>query len=202
MAISKIVKINHINNLSDARYCAGMGVEMLGFSIDEGSKHYVSHDKFKEIRSWITGIKIVIETTESDVSTLLEKIETYSPDFVQISNPYLLPTLKSKIDKPLILSIEANQDADTIDITMQKCKPFVDYFLLESSSLTNFSGDWPDFLRLLSPQFPILLGFGISLQNVASITSAGIALNGSNEIRPGYTDFGDLMDILEKLEEE
>jgi len=31
---------------------------------------------------------------------------------------------------------------------------------------------------------------------------AGIALKGSEELRPGYTDYGELMDILESLETE
>jgi phosphoribosylanthranilate isomerase len=40
--LTKTVKISNVTNLSDARYCAGMGVEMLGFSIDEDSPNYIS----------------------------------------------------------------------------------------------------------------------------------------------------------------
>ena len=44
--LKTLIKVSNINNLSDARYCAGMGVEMLGFSMDE-----LSIEKFKEKKS-------------------------------------------------------------------------------------------------------------------------------------------------------
>ncbi len=200
MSLNTIVKISHVTNLSDARYCAGMGVEMLGFSVDESSKDFVSLQKLNEMRGWVTGVQVGIETTSSDLNIIVEKIETYNPDFIQITDPYLLTSLKSKTEKPIILSIEANQDADTIDIIMQKCKSLVNYFLLESNTIKHFDGDWPDFINLLTPHYPILLGFGISPQNVSSLSTAGIALHGGTEIRPGFSDFGELMDILEALE--
>ena len=43
--LSTIVKISQVTNLSDAGYCAGMGVEMIGFMIDEDSESYVSAQK-------------------------------------------------------------------------------------------------------------------------------------------------------------
>ena len=42
MGLKTLVKVSEVNNLSDARYCAGMGVEMIGFSLDE------NHPKFIE----------------------------------------------------------------------------------------------------------------------------------------------------------
>ena len=202
MSLSTVVKISQVTNLSDARYCAGMGVEMVGFMIDEDSESYVSSQKVNEIRSWLTGVKIVIESQNLDTESLLEAIEKYNPDYVQINNPYFISSLKAKTNKPIILSIEANQDADSIDIVMQKTASLVDYFLIESNTLTTFDRDWPDFLNLLSPHYPILLGFGITPQNARTLSSAGIALKGSTEIRPGFSEFGDLMDILEAIEED
>lgn len=200
MSLKTIVKVSQINNLSDARYCAGMGVEMLGFSVDESLNNFVSPQKLNEIRSWVTGVQIGIETLSTDINDIVEKIEIYNPDFIQIADPYLLTSLKAKTDKAIVLSIEACQDADTIDIILQKCKSLVNYFLLESNTLNHFDGDWPDFINLLTPQYPILLGFGITPQNAASFSTAGIALHGGTELRPGFSDFGDLMDILEALE--
>lgn len=204
--LKTVVKISNVTNLSDARYCAGMGVEMLGFSIDETAESYVDLKKFNDIRSWIAGVQIVAETELTEASLLLEKIERYQPNAIQISNAELLPWLKSETAKPLILKVEADQDADTIEDIMVQNAPYVTYFLLESSSDASLSGDWPDFLNTLSARFSILLGFGITTENASflldDVNISGIALRGSEEIRPGYKDFGDLMDVLEALEDE
>jgi phosphoribosylanthranilate isomerase len=83
----------------------------------------------------------------------------------------------------------------------------VDYFLLESSD---------DFSRLddatisqidsWSFKYPILLGFGISDKNVGQILAEtnieGIAIEGTEEERPGYKDFTEMMDLMEALEDE
>ncbi|MDF7820138.1 N-(5'-phosphoribosyl)anthranilate isomerase [Runella sp. MFBS21] len=200
------VKISNVTNLSDARYCAGMGVELLGFNIDDSSEYFVDLKKFQEIRAWIAGVPIVAQTATTDPTDLLEKLGKYQPDFIQISNPELLPWLKSETAKPLILKVDVDQDADDIEAILTKYAPYVTYFLLESSNNTSLDGDWPDFLKTLAQGFSILLGFGITPDNAAFLTEdyniTGIALTGSEEIRPGFKDFGELMDILEALEEE
>jgi phosphoribosylanthranilate isomerase len=204
--LKTVVKISNVTNLSDARYCAGMGVEMLGFSIDESAESFVDLKKFNDIRAWIAGVQIVAETELTDASLLLEKINHYQPNAIQISQAEMLPWLKSETAKPLILKVEADQDADIIEEILVKNAPYVTYFLLESSSDTSLAGDWQDFLNTLSARFSVLLGFGITTENAMflldDVNIAGIALRGGEEIRPGYKEFGDLMDVLEALEEE
>jgi phosphoribosylanthranilate isomerase len=41
MGLSIPVIVNSVNNLSDARYAAGMGVEFMGFEVDEDSDRYL-----------------------------------------------------------------------------------------------------------------------------------------------------------------
>ncbi|MFN8346720.1 MAG: N-(5'-phosphoribosyl)anthranilate isomerase [Spirosomataceae bacterium] len=204
--LKTIVKISNVTNLSDARYCAGMGVEMLGFSIDATAESFVDLKKFNDIRAWIAGVQIVAEIEAGEPDNLLETLEKYQPDAIQLSRADWLPWLKSEINKPLILRVEADSDADTIEELLVKNAPYVTYFLLESSSDTPLEGDWYDFLNTLSARFSILLGFGITAENanflLDDVNVSGIALRGGDEIRPGYKDFGDLMDILEILEEE
>jgi phosphoribosylanthranilate isomerase len=62
-------------------------------------------------------------------------------------------------------------------------------------------------LEQLGTEYPILIGFGLDNEfTVSALTellpNLGIALRGSDEIRPGYKDFGSMMDILEALEEQ
>lgn len=204
--LKTIVKISNVTNLSDARYCAGMGVEMLGFSIDETSDSFVDLKRFQDIRSWVAGVQIVAETDSDDAESVLEKLIRYQPDVIQVSHAGLLPRLKSETSKALILRVEADQDADTIEEIMADNVGYATYFLLESSSNAAFDGDWPAFLNTLASRFSILLGFGINTKNadflLDDVTIAGIALRGSEEIRPGFKEFGELMDVLELLEEE
>ncbi len=204
--LKTIVKISNVTNLSDARYCAGMGVEMIGFSMDETNDSHVDLKKFQDIRSWIAGVQIVVETDATDAEIILDKIAQYQPDAIQVSHAELLPWLKSETVKPLILQVEADQDADTIEEILDKNALFVTYFLLESSSDTALSEDWIDFLNTLSERFSVLLGFGINAEKATflldDLNITGIALRGSEEIRPGFKDFGELMDVLEALEEE
>jgi phosphoribosylanthranilate isomerase len=205
MSLITTVKIGQISNLSDARYCAGMGVEMLGFAIDETNPDYVSLAQYKQIRSWISGVKIVVETTDVFSEELWSKISSYEPDMIQVANSEAIAALKTKTDLPLILKIEANQDADNIDGLLTKNVDCVQYFLLESANEISFDGDWPYFSNQMGQQYPLLLGFGLTSDNVIGLLKdlplAGISLKGSQEIRPGFKDFGDLMDILEILEE-
>ena len=97
--LATLVKISNVTNLSDARYCAGMGVDMLGFSMDEFSPDYVDPSRFTAIRNWVVGVQIVGETTETDLARIGELIATYQPDLLQIEEAALLPSL-STLGKP------------------------------------------------------------------------------------------------------
>lgn len=201
--LKTIVKISNITNLSDARYCAGMGVEMLGFSMDS-----LAIERFNEIRNWVSGVQIVGETkadTWENVSALLAQ---YKPDVLQVSNAVLF---KSKPDTmgnlPLICSFDVSMGNIEAEIASayQTLEP--DYCLLESSDEFMFlEPDTLNQLNSVASRYPVLIGFGIKESNVNDIlkdlTPCGIALYGSNELRPGYKDFGEMMNILEVLEED
>ena len=44
MSLQTFVKVGEITNLSDARYCAGMGVDLLGFNVVENTPGYVDSE--------------------------------------------------------------------------------------------------------------------------------------------------------------
>ncbi|MFD1140305.1 N-(5'-phosphoribosyl)anthranilate isomerase [Larkinella insperata] len=205
MALKTIVKISNVTNLSDARYCAGMGVDLLGFSMDESSEQYVAPETFKEIRSWVAGLHIVGETTSIDPLEIERLLELYQPDVLQIEEPALLPYL-STFDSRLILK------ADLALLTLDQLETYfsaiqtdqVDYFLLESKGNFHLDDDLKAILQRLATHYPILLGTGFTAESVHDLLTElpiqGIALTGGDEDRPGSRDFGELMDILEALE--
>ncbi len=206
--LSTFVKISNVTNLSDARYCAGMGVDMLGFSIDENSSHHVAPKKYAEIRAWVAGVRLVAESSETDPKKLLALLTEYEFDALQVEDPDLLVYLKSELDKPLLLRVDVDHyEADELDALMGRYVAEVAYFLLESAHEAELTDEWKAYLVTLGREYPILLGFGLDQEMptpefVANLGIAGIALRGSAELRPGYKDFGALMDILEALEVE
>src|SRR5690349_969235 len=91
MALKTLVKVGKISNLSDARYCAGMNVDLLGFRVVTGQDHYVSPELFKEIRGWFTGPAIVAEAygiqKNEDLPAIIQQ---YLPDYIELAIPDLL----------------------------------------------------------------------------------------------------------------
>jgi len=191
------IKVSNLNNLSDARYCAGMGVEMLGFSMDE-----LDFDKFKEMRGWLAGVQIVGETNSNDISTIIDLVEKYQPDYLEVSDWQNIIEIQ-RIGKPIILKVDfatANLPA-----LFQATKGNIEYFLLENSDELGIVDDGIlSQLDAWSFLYPIILGFGIKESNANDLLEqtqlTGFALKGGNEIRPGITDNEKLMNILEILE--
>jgi phosphoribosylanthranilate isomerase len=204
--LTTLVKISNVTNLSDARYCAGMGVDMLGFSMDEEAPDYVDPKKFNEIKSWVAGIQIVGETTAIDPEQIEQLLATYQPDLLQVEEAALLPYLGS-FGKPLILRIDLSQiTLDQLDMLVHAGIEGAEYILLDSSVPAYLDGDLKTALQRFAGRYPVLLGTGISVENVHTLLDElpvkGIALRGGEEERPGNREFGELMDILEAIEEE
>ena len=203
MALKSFVKISGINNLSDARYCAGMTVDVLGFSFEPNHPNYMDPDKFTAIIEWLSGADFCAEFENSTAEEIKETLQQY-PDiqYIQIRNPNLLPALQL-LQKPNILrlpaeTLDSNQNLGEL---MESSSSDVAFFLFEDDD--NQAPD-VDMALTLAEQFPILLGFGLTKENVHLILEKsnlkGIALRGGDEIKPGYKDFDDLADILETLE--
>ncbi|WP_128544955.1 N-(5'-phosphoribosyl)anthranilate isomerase [Larkinella soli] len=211
MPLRTTVKISNVTNLSDARYCAGMGVDLLGFSMDAGTEQYVAPEKFNEIRSWVAGVHIVGETTSTDPLEIERLLGVYQPDVVQVEESALVPYLKS-FDRPVILKADLGQltldQLDALFAAGDRNDPPApaDYFLLESKGAIRLDDELKAALQRLAARYPVLLGTGVSAGNVHELLSElpiqGIALTGGDEESPGNKEFGEMMDILEALETE
>ena len=206
--LTRTVKISNVTNLSDARYCAGMGVEMLGFSIDEDSPNYISPKKFDDICSWLAGVNLVAETAQTNPENIINALSQYAVHSVQVESSGLLNYLHSELNLPLILRVSVDTyEANEISSILNRYEGDVSHFLLESDNNAQLSDEWIQVLGSLANEYPILVGFGLEDEySVTALTNLfptiGIALRGSEEIRPGYKDFGSMMDILEALEEQ
>jgi phosphoribosylanthranilate isomerase len=206
MALNTIVLVNQITNLSDARYCAGMGVEMLGFSLQAGQSQHISPAAFKEISGWVSGVKLVGEVTDLPVNELEELLLDYKVDLLQLNSLYYIEELDD-LPLPIIMRVMIDKDSveEKIISTLELYHQHVEYFLIDSEDFSLIDETNLRFLRDISKKYPILLGFGLTKANTKEaldrIQPAGIALKGGQEIRPGYKNFDELEEIFEQLED-
>ena len=203
MALDCIVKAGSISNLSDARYCAGMGVDFLGFNCDLGQPGFIDPGLYQEIASWISGVKFTAEFLTHDAAAIVHSLEHFRADLIEVSHHQLLVDLENT-GLPTMLRLPWGDQSDRL--------------------LPGFLEQWPDNLdylilefRHMPPEIPsdpvrALLNAGAQILVAADFRAdqvrpflerwspAGLALHGGDEIRPGERDFVALAEILEALE--
>jgi len=198
MPLGTFVKVGNITNLSDARYCAGMGVDMMGFCIDPENKNFVNPESFQEITKWVSLPHFVGEIMGSQ----LPIPDGYKFSFLQILDLSMLNSLSG--DFHFILSINTDELGNQeIEEQLAFSKEEVDYILLENTNREDLSDTELNSIMQWAISYPILLGYGISTTNIDQIVNSdikGISLYGSREAKPGSKDYNELAEILEALE--
>lgn len=206
MALQTLVFVSNITNLSDARYCAGMGVEMLGFTLDPQDSSYLEPGSFKAITEWIAGVHTVGFVPHTDAREAESLLQSYPVDYILTETSADWQALRA-VGTPLLcqVRIEADFTPQWFTYHYQAIQPYADYFVLVSRQ-DAVPADLLKYICTVAKDFPLILGFGIHEQNLHSLLEnsplKGIALKGSHEIRPGFKDFDDLANILELLEVE
>lgn len=202
MSLITQVKVGNISNLSDARYCAGMGVQYLGFSMENNSEYFVDQKTLRTIKEWIVGPKIVGEFSSLDPASLDYSTLGKEVDCIEISDPDSIETAE-KTDLPVIfkLDITTIESARRLEEILNKLKDKVQFFLLDGSPGVEIKNT--DVLKLAS-LYRIMIGFEINQQSIHSWIDEtdifGISLKGGTEIKPGFKDYDELADILEEIE--
>lgn len=196
MALKTLVKVGKISNLSDARYCAGMSVDMLGFSVINGRDNYVSPELFKEMRGWFTGPSIVTEIygieKHEDLAAI---IQTYLPDLIEgtfSDIKKLHSSFASYILSTTFEEVKAHENELGIYRTQ------IAYLIIpESTPLEQ--------IEALSKEYKLLLQIDSKNPDDTKLHNThlkGIALQGSAEDKPGLKNYDALAAVLEKLEAE
>ena len=202
MALKTKVKVNRITNLTDARYCSGMYVDVLGFSLEEGTPHYISPSQFQEITGWISGADYAAEFTDSDAYIIERRLADYPGiNWIESSDLDILVQLKN-LGKELIYRVtmeEIESIFPKIDVLNKQ------HITLHLTSTENkLSIDNEIIIKELASKVKLFLGFGINPENASLLAEipgiAGLAMDGGDEIKPGLRDFDQLASILENLE--
>jgi phosphoribosylanthranilate isomerase len=194
MALKTLVKVGKISNLSDARYCAGMNVDLLGFRVVAGQEHYVSPELFKEIRGWFTGPAVVAEAygiqKNEDLAAIIQQ---YLPDYIELSLADLL-----KLHSPSTTYI-LSTTFEELSANENALAPFrnqISKIIIPASTKTGLIAD-------LTRSFKVLLSVENDLPPDLLLNDPaikGIALQGSPEEKPGLKSYDTLSGILEQLE--
>lgn len=205
MALKTFVKINRITNLTDARFCAGMNVDLMGFSLESDSIHFLTPTQFKEITGWISGIEFAAEFKNASSDEIKGILENY-PNITWIESENLDTLIELQATG---LKLIYKQPFENVvkwkDTLVEKIKKHS--ISLHLTSLNNrFMPEKHELIVDFSKHFKVILGFGITPETVENILStyeiSGLALDSGDEIKPGLRDFDKLADILEMLEVE
>jgi phosphoribosylanthranilate isomerase len=186
MSLITRVKVGNITSLSEARYCAGMGVDFLGFRVGSGG---LTPEVYRDIIGWISVPHLVLEA-HRDASITLEEITTHFPGHYIEINKGQLDWLSSS--HSFILYVKASEWSSISNVL--KGKRNVSFIELEA--------DVPE-LPVIST-FPLIHRVTNSqeMERALSSSAAVISLDGSPEERPGLMDYGFVGEVLEALSSE
>jgi phosphoribosylanthranilate isomerase len=203
MALSTFVKINNVTNLTDARYGAGMYVNLLGFDLASSSENYVSPELFKDISGWVSGVEFVGEFTDEGYLEILEILENYPAiKWIECLSFEALQALEGKGYLLLYkLDVKGVKEITQEIANQLEESGIIIHVVSENDRLTseNLSE-----IKKLAGVCKVICGTGITLENVKKLVEEtgiyGISLSGSDEIKPGLKDMDFLSEILETLE--
>ncbi|MBL7872624.1 MAG: hypothetical protein JNM78_13490 [Cyclobacteriaceae bacterium] len=188
MSLKTKVKAGNITNLSDARYCAGMGVDWLGFPANA-----IDPKTFAEITAWVSGPQFVLEIANHSL------LEEYQVEFIQINCKEIAKT--STNSKARLIVTLAFADWDTSKELIGKNKDRIEFLLI-----THLAGDNQrdsEIIKSMSDLVDVYIDLDsapYSLDDVLTFKIAGINISGNQELKPGLKDYAELADVLEQLE--
>lgn len=188
MSLVTKVKAANITNLSDARYCAGMGVDWIGFPVEQ-----VNPTVFSEITGWLSGPKWVIELGSQpwgDLATYPTSV--WQCPFTDFNKALELP---GRIMVQLGIQDWPNAKATLLSST-DRIEAIVIKFSMAQASDKNA-------VASISQDFPVLIDMNAipyALPEILTWNVTGIQLHGSSEERPGLKDYSELAEVLEQLE--
>ncbi len=178
---SKIVLVKNLSSLSEARYCAGMMVDYIGFELNPNHRDYIPENKRLEIMNWIKGPLKLASFTSLTVELFdFESAITVFDGF--IFNPsqidfFLHPLL---INKTKILDL-TNDTSAKVDFEL------FDYIISTVLDIGKVDSN------------KVLIGYDFDTVKTTQ-NAVGFAFNGTIESQIGANSYDELMDALDVLD--
>ena len=190
--------IRGINNLSDARYCAGMGADKFTFILDPALPGYLDTKTVKELAGWIAGVELIGEFDHLNASNINAIAADCALDAVLLRSPRTANEL-AEIAPPVYMELAADNAAMAQSLPGSLLGLVVE--LPESVSAETVTE-----LGKRASQRPLWLGPGLLPDRARDLASqlplAGLVFPSGDEVKPGLRDFDQLEAVFEALETE
>jgi phosphoribosylanthranilate isomerase len=206
------LKLGEVNNLSDARFAAGIGAEFIGFNLTPSHPKFIAPNAISEILGWLSGPCLVSEWDDVPVDVITDTNERLGFHYIQLNcfNRQQAEILK---DHQLIQCIRLipHQSSTELISKLESIKSYVKYFMLEFASVADqeeFLASKPNCLILkeFCKDYLVFLNFEFTTSTLPQLLEEyspfGINLKGGTELKPGFKDFDELNDLVELLEQE
>ena len=186
MALITNVLVSNITNLSEARYCSGMGVQFLAFPLD-----LVDHQLFKDITGWVKGPKMILDISSS--TQIPSSYNEYEADYILVREDQFnsLPSATS------MLTMVKYKPGVTAKENLLKRKDQIAYLLVDDQNKSVLQNLATEGFRVLMKLEDETIPF---LHELEAWPIQGIVISGRPESKPGLTDYDHLSSVLEKLE--
>ncbi|MEP2024294.1 MAG: hypothetical protein ABJH98_07515 [Reichenbachiella sp.] len=202
MKLKTFVKVGSITNLSDARFCAGFGVDLLGFDLNPNSENYIPIDQANEIMGWVAGPMFVAEFGDMNAAEILNLQGENNFPLVQVDQIEVANELKSN-NQSIILQVKIESEHDLKKLSEAIASEFA--YVIVSCERPQLIPSIEDILATGS-ESPLIKAYDVELSQLDHIVQvqpfSGIELKGSQEEKPGFKEYDELADILEALEVE
>ncbi|MDB5233513.1 MAG: hypothetical protein JWR44_506 [Hymenobacter sp.] len=188
--------IRGINNLSDARYCAGMGADKLTFVLDPALPGHLDPKTVKELAGWIAGVELIGEFDQLSAPEINALAAECALDAVVLRSPRTAAEL-AEIAPPyyLELTFAAAAQAALASVTSLG-------WLVELPD--NLDAGSQAALVKLGRELPLWLGPGLDPERARNLATqmqlAGLSFPSGDEVKPGLRDFDQLEAVFEALE--
>jgi phosphoribosylanthranilate isomerase len=207
VALLTPVIVRGINNLSDARYCAGMGAEYLTFRLDPALPDAVTPELVQELSGWVAGVHLIGEfdtMPPEQINAIARTCGLHSLLLHRVRRPDEM----SELSLPALTLVQWVPDMlpEDVDNRFRTLARHVAGFVLSMPPphpLTEFQ------MAHLTEQartYSIWLSPGFAPSSLRGMLHAvaptGLVLEGGNEIRTGVRDFTELEAVFEELEAE
>lgn len=181
-----------IANLTDARYFAAWGIDMMFFNVEEGTTGSLTVPEIKEIIDWVEGPQSGIKISGLSVPEELPEATNILDIDSLIIGPFIdQPSLPENIKNVFrICTLEEGwEENENLILTL-------------ATPIDRLSEDQKQKLKSISGQKKVYLDGlfkSTDLPTIESLNVTGIILKGGEEEKVGYKSFEDLDDILETL---
>ncbi len=190
--------IRGINNLSDARYCAGMGADKLTFVLDPAIPGYIDTKAVKELSGWVAGVELIGEFDQLSAAEINAIAAECALDAVLLRQPRSAAEL-AEIAPPVYLELAAGALATASYLPGSSVGIVVELTIPLTSEIR-------EGLSRIATQRPLWIGPGLdptlARELLTTLSPAGLTFPSGDEVKPGLRDFDQLEAVFEALEVE